>query len=95
MLIVATIDNVPDDFRLIAQNMSTFEICGFTDEPGYDAVDDVPAGFEQRVLPGHYGQFLTLTEILNFQLIESGSMKNMLDETTEALNILFTGGKGE
>jgi hypothetical protein len=74
----------------MAQNMTTYEICGYTEQDGFDEVLDIPSGFEQRVLPGHYGRFLTLAEISNFTLIENGMMKNTLD----GLSVFFLNSLG-
>ncbi len=85
MLIVTNIDNQPQDFRLIAQNMSTYEVCGYTEQTGFIEVDDIPQGFEQRVLAGNYGQNLTSVEIANFALIENGELKRTLDNADLAI----------
>jgi hypothetical protein len=87
MLIVTTIHEQPEDFRLLAQNMRTFEVCGFTDLEGFEdkEVADIPSGFEQRVLPEHYGGFLTLPEITNLALIKNGEMKEVLDNSEQAI----------
>lgn len=85
MLIVTTITSQPEDFQLLAQNMITYEICGYTEQEGFTEVNDIPVGFNQRVLPGHYGDYLTLAEITNFTLIENGQLKQTLNNTDLAL----------
>jgi len=82
MLIVTTIDSQPEDFRLLAQNMRTYELCGLTEHIetwASNKADEIPHGFEQRVLPGHYGEYLTLAEIETLQMIETGEMKEALE----------------
>jgi len=66
MLIITTVENMPEGFRCIAQNMQTYEVCGYTDQEGFEVVEDIPPGFAQRMLPGHYGEFLTVDEIENY-----------------------------
>lgn len=63
MLIKTTVSNQPSDFNLLAQNMQTYEVCGYTEQEGYTAVEDIPSGFEQRVLPPQYGIYLNLQQI--------------------------------
>jgi hypothetical protein len=84
-LIKATPWEQPEDFKLLAQNMQTFEVCGYTEQDGFKEITEIPPGFEQRVLPEHYGRFLTLAEIANFALIENGEMRQILDNTEQAI----------
>lgn len=81
MLIVTTTDNQPSDFKLLAQNMQNYAICGYTEEEGFDVVEDIPSGFQQRVFPyDRYGKYLSLHEITRYSLIENDMMpKNRAD----------------
>ncbi len=83
MLIITTPDNQPDDFRLLAQNMSTYQICGHSDAEGYETVDEIPRGFMQLVLPPQHGQYLTLEQINNSLLLENGELKRLSQRNAE------------
>lgn len=90
-LVLCTIDNQPLDFKLLAQNMRTYQLCGLTAQEGFEEVPDIPLGYSQRVLPGHYGDYLTMTEITNFELIQSGQMADQLtnlDAVTTELSVI-------
>lgn len=82
-LIITTIEQQPSDFKLFAQNMWTYELCGYTDQIGYKEVLDIPQGYSQRALPGHYGDYLTMVEITNFMMIENGQLEKLDAVTTE------------
>lgn len=58
--------------------MHTYGLCGLTAQEGFEEVMDIPSGYSQRVLPGHYGDYLTIAEITNFELIQSGQMADQL-----------------
>jgi hypothetical protein len=81
MLIITTPYNQPEDFRLLAQNMATYALCGHSDAEGYETVDDIPPGFVQRVLPPHYGEHLTLVQINNGLLLENGELKKLAQQS--------------
>jgi hypothetical protein len=70
MLIITTPNNQPTDFWLLAQNMQTYEICGYSNAEGYAVINDIPAGFEQRCLPPDYGEHLALAQIERGMTIE-------------------------
>jgi hypothetical protein len=84
MLIITKPDNQPEDFHLLAQNMRTYAVCGHSDAEGYETVDDIPPGFEQRVLPPQYGRFLTLAQINNGLLLENGALKELAQQSVDA-----------
>ena len=71
MLIKTTVENQPSDFSLLAQNMQTYEICGYTEQIGFEVIEDIPSGFEQRVLPPQYGIFLNLQQINTGLMLEN------------------------
>lgn len=76
-------ENQPEDFKLLAQNMRTYELCGLTEQFGLTETKDIPPGFSQRILPGHYGEYLSLNAIVNFALIENGELKSQLNNFDE------------
>jgi hypothetical protein len=84
MLIITTPDSQPEDFRLLAQNMKTYALCGHSDAEGYETVDDIPPGFAQRALPPQYGEHLTLAQINNGLLLENGELKSLVRQVTDA-----------
>jgi hypothetical protein len=84
MLIITTPSNQPEDFRLLAQNMTTYTVCGHSNAEGYETVDDIPPNFEQRCLPPHYGRFLTLAQITNGLLLENGALKELAQQSVDA-----------
>jgi hypothetical protein len=71
MLIITGVENQPEDFRLLAQNMQNYDVCGYTEQEGYAEVTDIPSGFEQRVLPPQYGIYLNLQQINTGLLLEN------------------------
>ena len=92
MLIVTNVNNQPSDFRLLAQNMVTYNVCGYTNEEGFAKVDDIPCGFLQRVFPyARYGEYLTESEITRFLLIESDEFHKKIEATALASQIATAG----
>ena len=88
MLIVTSVNNQPSDFRLLAQNMVTYDVCGYTNLEGFTEVDDIPSGFLQRVFPyARYGEYLTESEIARFLLIESDEFHKKIEATALASQI--------
>ena len=83
MLIITTPSNQPEDFRLLAENINSYKICGHSEAEGYETVDEIPPGFEQRVLPPQYGRHLTLAQINNGLLLENGELRKLAAQNAD------------
>lgn len=78
MLIITTSKKQPSDFRVFAQNRSTYEVCGYTEQDGYEEVQDIPSGFVQCALPPQYGAgHLTLAQITRGLMMEQGALEQL------------------
>ena len=73
--LIITSENPPEDFQLLAQNMRTLEVCGYTNETGYKEVTDIPYGYHQKCLPGEYGdKHMSLNEIKTARMTMDGDI---------------------
>ena len=78
MLIICTHDTMPPDFVPLAENFDTYELCGKTEQSGYETVSEIPANFKQICVPGCFGEHLTVAQI--------EEIKPRFDGTFEKLN---------
>lgn len=67
--------DAPDDFKLIAQDIRSGELCGYTEEDGYTEVKEIPWGFHQRCLPAEWGdKWMSVKEILAARMSIDGTI---------------------